>query len=68
MVTVDASSIEEVPAIIEIFAGMSMSIPDNYYYFVAKQFTTAEGSVEEVEIEGTQYYLITGDASFLIED
>lgn len=68
LVSVDTSMTNGVPAVIEIFAGNSISIPNNYYYFVQKEYTTAEGSVEEVEIDGTQYYLITGDASFLIQD
>lgn len=68
LVSADTSMTNGVPAIIELFAGESISIPNNYYYLVQKEFTTADGSIEEVEIEGTQYYLITGDASFLIED
>lgn len=67
-VSVDASTPEDVLAFVELYEGMSISLPDNYYYFLRTEYTTAEGSVEEVEIDGTQYYLITGDASFLIED
>ena len=68
IISVVASAPNDAPAAIELRAGMSISIPDNYYYYVYKQNTTAEGSVEEVEFDGAQYYLITGNASFLIID
>lgn len=67
-VSADASTTERLFAEILLDAGNSMKLADDYYYLVRKEFTTAEGSVEEVEIDGDQWYLITGDASFLIED
>lgn len=48
--------------------GKTLNILSDYHYYVHTEWTTAEGSYEEVEINESSYYHITGDVTFEIQD